>query len=168
MSGTHGKTSTRHAGTGGAVPPVRVRAVRRADLPEVIALDATVTGLHKADYWQRVYRRYGVGGQGLRHFLVATAGARVVGFVIGEVRDWEFGSPPCGWVFAIDVDPQARQQGVGTLLLSAMRQRFERVGVRTLRTMLASDNHLILSFFRSQGLRAGRLIPLELEVGAPS
>ena len=168
MSGTHGKTSTRHAGTGGAVPPVRVRAVRRADLPEVIALDATVTGLHKADYWQRVYRRYGVGGQGLRHFLVATAGARVVGFVLGEVRDWEFGSPPCGWVFAIDVDPQARQQGVGTLLLSAMRQRFERVGVRTLRTMLASDNHLILSFFRSQGLRAGRLIPLELEVGAPS
>jgi len=168
VSGTHGKTSTRHAGTGGAVPPVRVRAVRRADLPEVIALDATVTGLHKADYWQRVYRRYGVGGQGLRHFLVATAGARVVGFVIGEVRDWEFGSPPCGWVFAIDVDPQARQQGVGTLLLSAMRQRFERVGVRTLRTMLASDNHLILSFFRSQGLRAGRLIPLELEVGAPS
>ena len=168
MSGTHGKTSTRHAGTGGAVPPVRVRAVRRADLPEVIALDATVTGLHKSDYWQRVYRRYGVGGQGLRHFLVATAGARVVGFVIGEVRDWEFGSPPCGWVFAIDVDPQARQQGVGTLLLSAMRQRFERVGVRTLRTMLASDNHLILSFFRSQGLRAGRLIPLELEVGAPS
>ena len=105
-----------------------------------------------------------VGGQGLRHFLVATAGARVVGFVIGEVRDWEFGSPPCGWVFAIDVDPQARQQGVGTLLLSAMRQRFERVGVRTLRTMLASDNHLILSFFRSQGMMAGPFIPLEMEL----
>ena len=29
---------------------LRVRAVRRADLPAVIALDATVTGLHKADY----------------------------------------------------------------------------------------------------------------------
>jgi ribosomal protein S18 acetylase RimI-like enzyme len=146
-------------------PAVRVRAVRRADLPEVIALDATVTGLHKADYWQRVYRRYGVSGQGLRHFLVAVAGARVVGFVIGEVRDWEFGSPPCGWVFAIDVDPRARQKGVGSQLLSAMRERFEHVGVRILRTMLASDNQLILSFFRSQGLRAGRLIPLELEIG---
>jgi len=146
-------------------PVVRVRAARRADLPEVIALDATVTGLHKADYWLRVYRRYGVGGQGLRHFLVAVAGARVVGFMIGEVRDWEFGSPPCGWVFAIDVDPRARQKGVGSQLLGAMRERFERVGVRTLRTMLASDNPLILSFFRSQGMRAGRLIPLELEIG---
>ena len=144
----------------------RVRAVRRADLPEVIALDATVTGLHKADYWQRVYRRYGVAGQGLRHFLVAVAGdGRVCGFVIGEVRDWEFGSPPCGWVFAIDVDPNARQKGAGSLLLAAMCERFERVGVRILRTLLATDNQLLLSFFRSQGMRAGRLIPLELEIG---
>ncbi|MCW5635753.1 MAG: GNAT family N-acetyltransferase [Rubrivivax sp.] len=144
--------------------------MRRADLPAVIALDATVTGLHKADYWQRVYRRYGVAGQGLRHFLVAVAGRGggghgVCGFVIGEVRDWEFGSPPCGWVFAIDVDPRWRQRGVGTALLAAVRERFERVGVRKLRTMLARDNTLILSFFRSQGMTAGRLIPLELDIG---
>lgn len=144
---------------------VRVRPARETDLPDVIALDATVTGLHKADYWQRIYRRYGVRGQGLRHFLVAEAGGRAVGFVIGEVRDWEFGSPPCGWVFAIDVDPAARQHGVGTKLLDAMRDRFERVGVDKLRTMLSRDNALILSFFRSQGLTAGKLMPLELDIG---
>jgi len=146
---------------------LRVRAVRQADLPEVIALDATVTGLHKADYWHRVYRRYGEAAAAERQFLVAVQGAAVVGYVIGEVRDWEFGSPPCGWVFAIDVDPRSRLKGVGSLLLAGMRERFERVGVRILRTMLASDNPLILSFFRSQGLRAGRLIPLELEIGPP-
>ncbi|GMV46633.1 MAG: hypothetical protein AMXMBFR66_20310 [Pseudomonadota bacterium] len=143
---------------------LRVRAVRQADLPQVIALDATVTGLHKSDYWQRVYRRYGVGGQGLRHFLVAVHGARVVGFVIGEVRDWEFGSPPCGWVFAIDVDPHARLAGIGTALLGAMRERFRQVGVTMLRTMLSRDNQLLLSFFRSQGLTAGHLIPLQIEI----
>jgi GNAT superfamily N-acetyltransferase len=153
------------AGQAGSGAAPKVRAVRRGDLPEVIALDATVTGLHKADYWQRVYRRYGVAGQGLRHFLVAVDGTRVVGFIIGEVRDWEFGSPPCGWVFAIDVDPSARQKGVGTALLAAVRERFERVGVKTLRTMLARENTLILSFFRSQGMTAGRLIPLEVEIG---
>ena len=152
-------------GAAAAAAAPQVRAVRQGDLPEVIALDATVTGLHKADYWQRIYRRYGVGGQGLRHFLVAVQAGRVVGFMIGEVRDWEFGSPPCGWVFAIDVDPRARQQGVGTMLLTAMRERFERVGVRVMRTLLASDNPLILSFFRSQGMTAGRLIPLELAIG---
>jgi GNAT superfamily N-acetyltransferase len=112
-----------------------------------------------------VYRRYGVAGQGLSHFLVAEAEGRVVGFVIGEVRDWEFGSPPCGWVFAIDVDPRARQRGIGTRLLAGMRERFERVGVDMLRTLLARENTLLLSFFRSQGMTAGRLIPLEIRIG---
>ena len=145
---------------------VQVRPVRRADLPDVIALDATVTGLHKADYWQRVYRRYGVAGQGLRHFLVAVADARVIGFVIGEVRDWEFGAPPCGWVFAIDVRPDARLTGIGSRLLQSICAVFRRAGVRKVRTMLASDNTLILSFFRSQGMMAGRLIPLEMDIEA--
>ncbi len=40
-----------------------VRPVKRADLPEVIAIDATVTGLEKPAYWRSVYRRYGVGGK---------------------------------------------------------------------------------------------------------
>jgi ribosomal protein S18 acetylase RimI-like enzyme len=143
---------------------VQVRAVKAADLPEVIALDATVTGLHKADYWQRVYRRYGVAGQGLRHFLVAVQAGRVCGFVIGEVRDWEFGSPPCGWVFAIGVRPEARLGGVGTRLLETLCASFRRQGVKQLRTLLARDNALILSFFRSQGMMAGRFIPLEMEI----
>jgi len=141
-----------------------VRAVKRADLDQVIAIDATVTGLEKRKYWLSVYRRYGSGGQAQAQFLVALADKRVVGFVIGEVRDWEFGSPPCGWVFAIDVDPKARLGGVGTALLRAISEGFRRTGVRKLRTLLARDNTLILSFFRSQGLMAGPLMSLEMDL----
>jgi GNAT superfamily N-acetyltransferase len=142
-----------------------IRPVRHADLDAVIAIDASVTGLAKRKYWLSVYRRYGGGGRSPQQFLVAVAQGRVIGFVIGEVRDWEFGSPPCGWVFAIDVDPQARLAGVGTRLLQAISANFRRVGVRTLRTMLALDNTLILSFFRSQGMMAGPLISLEMDLG---
>ncbi|HEY0884913.1 MAG TPA: GNAT family N-acetyltransferase, partial [Ramlibacter sp.] len=99
-----------------------------------------------------------------RWFLVALAGKRVVGFLIGEVRDWEFGSPPCGWVFAIDVDPGARQAGIGTKLLTALTDALRQTGVRKLRTLLSHDNTLILSFFRSQGMMAAPLIPLEMDV----
>jgi len=143
---------------------VAVRPVRRGDLEQVVALDATVTGVEKRSYWRSVYRRYGAGSNPQRHFLVAVAGRRIVGFLIGEVRDWEFGSPPCGWVFAIDVAPDRRQAGVGTQLLQAVCTLFRRVGVRTVRTMLSSDNTLILSFFRSQGMMAGPLIPLEMDL----
>jgi GNAT superfamily N-acetyltransferase len=143
---------------------VLVRPVRRGDLDQVIALDATVTGLEKQNYWRSVYRRYGAGAHEQRHFLVAVAGRQIVGFLIGEVRDWEFGSPPCGWVFAIDVRPDARQSGVGTRLLEAVSALFRRAGVTKLRTLLASDNTLLLSFFRSQGMMAGSLIPLEMDL----
>ena len=142
-----------------------MRPVRRADLDQVIAIDATVTGLEKRQYWQRLFRRYGIEPAGeQRWFLVALAERRVVGFLIGEVRDWEFGSPPCGWVFGINVDPQARQSGIGARLLAAMSDGLRRTGVGKLRTLLHHDNTLILSFFRSQGMMAAPLIPLEMDV----
>jgi ribosomal protein S18 acetylase RimI-like enzyme len=159
----------------GLEPPgaaIAVRPVRRGDLAHIIAIDATVTGLEKRDYWLSIYRRYGDPGgesvgnskQAERQFLVADDGERVVGFIIGEVRDWEFGSPPCGWVFAIDVKPDSRQAGVGTRLLDGICASFRRAGVRKVRTMLGRDNTLILSFFRSQGMMAGPFIPLEMDL----
>ncbi len=143
---------------------VSVRAVRRADLEQVIAIDTAVTGIEKRAYWASVYRRYGTAGRGEQKFLVALAGGQVVGYVIGEVRDWEFGSPPCGWVFAISVDPQARLAGIGTRLLEAITAGFRRAGVTKLRTLLARENRLILSFFRAQGLMAGPLMSLEMDL----
>jgi ribosomal protein S18 acetylase RimI-like enzyme len=142
-----------------------IRPVRRGDLEAVIAIDTQVTGLEKRDYWRSVYRRYGESATAASaQFLVAESGDEVVGFVIGEVRDWEFGAPPCGWVFAIDVRPDARLSGIGTRLLESICAGFRRAGVRKVRTMLASDNALILSFFRSQGMMAGRFIPLEMDL----
>lgn len=143
-----------------------IRRVRRGDLGSIVTLDARVTGIEKRDYWQALYRRYGTPARAERQFLVADAGGRVVGFVIGEVRDWEFGAPPCGWVFAIDVHPDARLAGIGTRLLEAICAGFRRAGVSKVRTMLARDNNLVLSFFRSQGLMTGPFIPLERDLDA--
>ena len=144
---------------------IAVRPARRADLDSVIAIDRTVTGIEKRDYWRSVFGRYAGNGKAGRHFLVAEAAGRVAGFVVGEVRDWEFGSPPCGWVFGIDVRPDMRLSGVGTRLLAAICDRFRGFGVLTVRTMLARDNTLVLSFFRSHGMMAGPFIPLEMDLG---
>jgi ribosomal protein S18 acetylase RimI-like enzyme len=151
------------------IAPIRglaIRPVRRGDLDAVIAIDSQVTGLEKCHYWRSVFRRYGHAARPGARFLVAELDGEVVGFVIGEVRDWEFGAPPCGWVFAIDVRPDARLSGIGSHLLQSICAVFRRAGVRKVRTMLASDNTLILSFFRSQGMMAGRLIPLEMDIEA--
>jgi len=100
---------------------VRVRRVRAADIQQVIGLDTRVTKLTKAEYWNDVFRRYGKQRLHERFFLVAEgrvdgADRRVLGFIIGEIRAWEFGSTPCGWVFALSVEPEMRLQSVATEL----------------------------------------------------
>jgi L-amino acid N-acyltransferase YncA len=149
----------KHAGEG-----PRIRPAEAADLDQVIAIDAEVTGEKKTDYWYELFHRYGAGRSRQRLFLVAEAAGGIQGFIIGEVRDWEFGSPPCGWVFGISVRPDARLAGTATLLLEAICSGFRHAGVDQVRTLIARDNSLVLSFFRSQGMMAAPFIPLEKDL----
>jgi L-amino acid N-acyltransferase YncA len=139
----------------------RIRPAVAADVPSIIALDEEVTGLAKPAYWQDMFERFGARRRAERFFLVAEHQDHVAGFIIGEVRAWEFGSPPCGWIFAIQVRPKGRLKGVGTRLFEALCDCFRKSGVANVRTMLARDNTTILSFFRSQGMMAGPFIELE-------
>jgi ribosomal protein S18 acetylase RimI-like enzyme len=141
----------------------KVRGARRGDLAQVVEIDARITGLRKPAYWAGILRRYG-GSDPARFFLVSIEGREVQGYVVGEVRDWEFGSPPCGWVFGIGVRPETRLRGTGTRLLDAICAEFRRRRVDTVRTLLARDNALVLAFFRSQGLMAAPFIALERDL----
>jgi ribosomal protein S18 acetylase RimI-like enzyme len=132
----------------------KIRRARAADLAQVIEIDARITGLRKPAYWKGILRRY-------RLFLVLAERTRVQGYIVGEVRDWEFGSPPCGWVFGIGVRPEARLKRAGSELLEALCESFRRRGVDSVRTLLARDNALVLAFFRSQGMIAAPFIALE-------
>ena len=140
----------------------KIRRARAADLPQIVEIDARITGLRKPPYWAGILRRYG-GRSAERFFLVSHDGRRVLGYIVGEVRDWEFGSPPCGWVFGIGVRPEARLRGTGTRLLEAICAAFRRRGVYKVRTLLARDNALVLAFFRSQGMMAAPFIALEMD-----
>ena len=144
-----------------AAAALRIRPASAGDVAAIIALDEEVTGLAKPAYWQDMYERYGVGRRAERFFLVAERQPRLEGFVIGETRAWEFGSPPCGWIFAIQVRPKGRLKGVGTQLFTAICDKFRAAGVVCVRTLLARDNNTVLSFFRSQGMMAGPFVELE-------
>ena len=141
-----------------------IRPVDIADLDAIATIDAQTTGHVKTDYWFELLHRYGTRGRQQRFFLVAEDASRIEGFIVGEVRDWEFGSPPCGWVFGINVRPDARLGGIGARLLSAINECFRKAGVTKVRTLLARDDQLVLSFFRSQGMMAAPFIPLELDL----
>jgi ribosomal protein S18 acetylase RimI-like enzyme len=143
---------------------VSIRNAIPADLDEVISLDEVVTRERKTAYWSGVFDRYVNGGRRDRYFLVAEAGGTIAGFIVGEVRAWEFGSAPCGWVFAVEVSPKRRELGIGQRMFEEMCVRLKQAGVTTVRTMMDRDDKLTLSFFRTQGLRTGRYIELEKQI----
>ena len=141
-----------------------IRKARRSDLRAIIEIDALITRVRKPAYWKAVLRKYGSRGRH-RFFLVAASEAGVQAYIVGEVRDWEFGSPSSGWVIDLAVHPRARLSGVATKLMEALCQRLREAGVDKVRTLLSRDNALVLAFFRSQGMMAAPLITLEKELG---
>ena len=144
--------------------PISIRPATVTDVPGVIALDEEVTGLLKPGYWREMFERYGARPGDSRIFLVAENGGRIDGFIIGEVRAWEFGSSPSGWIFAVQVRSRQRVQGLGSRLFDAVCDSFRAAGVDRVRTMVAPDNTVIHSFFRSQGMMAGPFIELEMRL----
>lgn len=137
---------------------IAIRPAQASDLTAISALDARLTGSNKPQYWQEMLAPD-------RHFLMAeTAKGALAGFIAGEVRAWEFGQPAAGWVFAIQVDPKTRLKGVGSALFEALAARFKAEGVTRVRTLVDRKDHLILSFFRAQGMVAGPSLQLDKEL----
>jgi len=137
---------------------VAVRPAQASDLPAISALDARLTGTSKPEYWRERLAPS-------LHFLVAETDKGVfAGFIAGEVRAWEFGQPPAGWVFAIQIDPKLRLKGAGSALFGALIARFKAEGVTRVRTLVDRKDHLILSFFRAQGMVAGPSLQLDKEL----
>lgn len=147
-----------------AAKDVVIRLAVPSDLSSLVALDEEVTGIAKRKYWKEAFARYGPHGEADRFFFVAERKNRIEGFIVGEVRAWEFGEPPCGWVFVVQVRPGTRLNGLGTRLFEALCNAFRSAGVKKIRTIMARDNHLVLSFFRSQGMMAGPFIELETTI----
>lgn len=142
---------------------ITVRSADDGDLSRIIALDGQISGISKPEYWQESFRRFG-GKQSGRHFLVAEKDGKIAGFIVGEIRAWEFGSPPGGWVFSLTVDPDTRLGGVATIMFNTICHRFRQAGVDKVHTMIDRDNITVMSFFRSQGMMAGSTVPLVMDL----
>ena len=137
-----------------------IEKVRLEDVPAIVRIDAEVTGTEKADFWYGCYARESTDMKST--FLVAHRNGEVAGYVIGAIRAWEFGSSPCGWVEVISVAPEQRNGHVATRLFEAVVDYFRDNDISTIRTMLNIDNHMLIAFFRMQGMSAGPYIELEM------
>jgi ribosomal protein S18 acetylase RimI-like enzyme len=148
-----------------AAAAVAIRDLGPADLDGVVRIDGEHTGQEKRAYWSRVLRDFlRRDGQAGRVGVAAAQGEALLGYLLGEVRAFEFGSEPCGWVFAVGVDRRHLRAGVASALLAEACRRFREAGVRRVRTMVRRSDVPVLSFFRAQGFVGGSFIQLELDL----
>ena len=94
--------------------------------------------------------------------LVAECDGALAGFVLADVRAFEFGSEPWRWILEIGVDPKLARQGVASDLLAEVCRRLRASGVETIRTMVRRNNVPMLTFFRTNGFAGGPYVQLEL------
>jgi predicted N-acetyltransferase YhbS len=142
---------------------IHIRRAEETDLPAIQTFDERSSKDANPRYWQEMFTRYG-DDQTRQLFLVCEKDTEIIGFIIGEIRDWEFGSRPCGWIFALGVRPDIRLSGIATRMYTAMCDFFRNAGVSKVRTMLARQDIDTHSFFRSQGMMAGPYIQLEKDL----
>jgi len=143
--------------------PARVRRLEPGDLATIVRIDAVQTGERKPAYWKRIFREFlDTSGDTARIGLVAERDGNVIGFLFGDVRAFEFGSEPCGWILEVGVDPQFTRAGVASALLREGCTRLRATGVAVVRTMVRRNNVPVLTFFRTNGFAGGPYVQLEL------
>lgn len=146
-------------------PEVRVRDLRVEDLDGVVGIDALRAGAQSRPYWERLFRdSMGAPSPSSRVALGADAGGALIGYLTGEVRAFEFGSEPCGWILAVGVHPDHARARIASTLLAEATRRFHENGVTAIRTMVRRSDVPMLSFFRSNGFVGGSFVQLELDL----
>ncbi|MDH5246906.1 MAG: GNAT family N-acetyltransferase [Betaproteobacteria bacterium] len=121
-----------------------VRALARADLDAVVAIDAAIEGRSRRTYFERRLAA-AVRAPKLHAQFAATDAAGLGGYILARVLEGEFGRTEPGLRLEIvGVRRDLQHHGVGTQLLEALATWARRHGIRDLRTQAAWNDHGML------------------------
>ena len=142
---------------------VQIRMLEDTDIGGITSLDEQLGGQYRPEVWERRLGYY------LRRdpeaLVVAEAGGKVVGFMLGEVRSGEFGlEEPTGWVEVLGVDPDFRGQAVGRRMADQMLNHFRQSGATTVRTLVDETMGEIGEFFTRLGFEPAPIRSFVMEL----
>ncbi len=142
------------------MPKVKIRSIAEADIPHLVAIEKKITRREGPTPLERSIHNYIYYGDP-ELCLAAEAGSKVVGFLIGEVRPWEFGHEEIAWIKVVGVDPGQRRRGVGKALGEAFLAAVRAKGVHRVRTLVGQDAGGLAAYFRALGFGQGEQTVLE-------
>lgn len=140
------------------MPDLKVRRMTVRDIDQVLRLDEKITGKPHAAYYESKAAAYIA--RAPDYCLVAEHRDRIVGFVLGDVRGWEFASELSGWLEIIGVDPDYHGQGVSRALMDELFGKFRRAGVAVVNTMVNWNDGDLIDYFSANGFDRGEYVNL--------
>jgi ribosomal protein S18 acetylase RimI-like enzyme len=92
---------------------------------------------------------------------------RVVGFVLGRAGELEFGLPgTVAWIEMIGVEPAYRRRGVAQELVEKFAKSAEDHGIRTIFTLITSNQTEMQQFFSRLGFVHGKMPHYQKELSS--
>lgn len=140
------------------MPDISVRIMTVRDIDEVLRIDEKITGKPHAAYYESKVASYI--GRGPEYCLVAEHRNQVVGFILGDVRGWEFAAELSGWLEIIGVDPDYHGRGVSRTLMNELFARLKRAGVVIINTMVNWNDGDLIDYFHANGFERGEYVNL--------
>lgn len=145
-----------------------IRPLAAQDLPAVAAIDATLSGRARSEYFGR--RLAAAQRDPERHLqLAAQENNRLAGFMLGRALEGEFGrSEPALRLEAFGVAPSAQGHGLGIALATAFEEQAARRGLCEMRTTALWRQHALLQFLDHAGYSLAPAHVLDCAIaGAP-
>ena len=141
---------------------ITVRRMRTQDADAVLRIDEKITGTpHEAQWESRIIDQLTRNPLGC---LVAEMKGKVVGFIFGEIRGWEFAIPKTGWIEIVGVDPEYQGKGVARALIEKLHIYFRNHNIDRVMTMVNWNDAGLVSFFCALGFERSAFIILDKKV----
>ncbi len=141
---------------------VKIREMRVEDLAGVLAIERETKEDSRAVTYAPVPDSC-IGGE-MDASVVAEAGDKIVGFVLGRV----VGSPTelrnVAWIELIGILPEYQHKGIGRKMVETWKERCHKKGIKKVHVMVNWRDWWMLSFFESQGFSRGDLTDMQAEL----
>ncbi len=140
---------------------VKIRRLTEADVPAVERIEKAITKSTRTSSLGKNVRDQLKSG-GSESCLAAEVDGKLAGFVVGDIRPWEFGEDrDVGWVKVVGIDPAYQGHGVGKALGEALLKRFREKGVARVRSLVEWHAGDMIAYLKSLGFDRSDLIPLD-------
>jgi ribosomal protein S18 acetylase RimI-like enzyme len=133
---------------------LRIREMTIDDFPEVFHIGEEVFTVEYSQSLYRTWDEYEITtlfNSDSELCLVAEAGDRILGFVLGTTVNKHNSSWKYGYLVWLGVRTDIQQGGVGSGLFKEIKHRMKEQGVRMMIIDTSADNHPAIRFFQKQG-----------------